>query len=564
LSGHRGIEHTRMSPERLASLALVALCFSHLTAIVQAAECADDSFSRPFSYLSDANITNFLDANPSLPVALNDVRFVRFADEHQILIRGLIIPSLYDQRVTMIFARLHSYTSLRIDPALDKLIDTIDDISWASFFIQFLVAPSYPLYRTISQISSDSSIDEWLQAFFLILSVIEAFRFAVFVLKVRMTYQRPQTVGLAKVSLWRVLTRQDRNLHWTGPIRNFACVAVLSAFSYFVLWRFASDHVSLLISNFFLFALPAWYLIQAYTSVTYVMQLRHDIMNHKKAKLRIPVKMIISDLRNKRRNTEMKEKLAALKDQLQSYEATAEVQSKTHADLSLQIKGTAAKIAVLEQLPPPSAGATSNREQLDQVTLEQQRARLQELETARNAMEQEMASTKNKISKVESDAKSLEEALEKTKAELSKSESDKVDLIKILKSKCIQFEQIELGKFLGNGHFGYVLQAKFFGEGVAIKFGQSHDPSAVSEFLMEVCMSQTLFPTFLCFFVSLKFLLNESPLNLVFCRSPSSLNCVILTSSASWELSTAMEREALAFNKKTRKEYLKQCFSPAL
>lgn len=503
-----------MSPERFASLALVALCFSHLTAIVVAAECAGDSFSRPFSYLSDANITKFLEENPSLPVALNDVRFVRFADEQQLLVRGLIIPSLYDQRVTMLFARLHSYTSLRIDPSLDKLIDSIDDISWVAFFIQFLVAPSYPLYRTISQMSSDSSIDEWLQSFFLILSVIELIRFAAFVIKIRMTYERPKVLGLPKAPLWRVLTRMDRNLHWNVPTRNFACVAVLSAFSYFALWRFAPNSVSLLLSNCLLFALPAWYLFQACRSVAYAMQLRRDISQHNSAKIRLPAKLVLAKLREMKKDREaekVQQDLEAVKAQLQSYEAKVEVQKRTYASLTVQLDKTEAEVAELEK-PRPSAGADAmtNEDHLREVTLPEKREEIQTLRTAKDAMKGEIAKTENAMSKLESDAKSMEEAVKKMKVDLAKAECDKVDLIKILKSKCIPFENIELGKFLGNGCFGYVLQATFFGEGVAVKFGQSERSGAVSEFLMEVCMLQSLIPTCPRFFMSLKLLLNES------------------------------------------------------
>jgi hypothetical protein len=414
----------------------------------------------------------------------------------------------------MLFARLHSYTSLRIDPSLDKLIDSIDDISWAAFFIQFLVAPSYPLYRTTSEMSSDSSIDEWLQTFFLILTVIELIRFAVFVIKVRMTYERPQIVGLPKASLWRVLTRMDRNLHWNVPTRNFACVAVLSAFSYFALWRFAPESLSLLFSIFLLFALPAWYLFQAYFSVAYVMRLRRDIRSHNTAKIRLPAQLVMAGLRDKikdRKMEEVQKNLDAAKAQLQSFEAKVEVQKRTYASLTVQLDKTQAEVEELEK-PRPSAGAgaITNEEHLREMTLPEKRGEIQTLKTARDAVKEEIAITENAMSKLESDAKSMAEAVKNMKADLAKSESDKVDLIKILKSKCIPFEHIELGKFLGNGCFGYVLQAKFFGEGVAIKFGQSEDGSAVSEFLMEVCMLQSLIATHLRFFMSLEFLLNEN------------------------------------------------------
>jgi hypothetical protein len=547
------LEHTAMSRKQFARLAFLVVCV-FISAAVAAADCSADNFSRPFSLLSDSNITDFLTANPSLPVALDDVRFIRFADENKLLVRGLIVPSLFDQRVTMVIARLHSYTSIRIDPSLDKLIDTIDDISWLSFFVQFIVAPSFPLYQTASQFSSQSSIDEWLHFFFYLLSVIEVLRFCAFVYKVKIVYERPSVLGMTRVPLWRVLTRLDRNLKWYVPIRNFAGVAMISASSYLILWRFAPDSLACLISNFLLFALPAWYSFQAYQSIKLVFDLRRDINNHKTAKMKLPVKMVAYALKEQRQAVETAQKQKRLDEvmaQLKEFQETAKSHEAANQDLYRAIEAQKEHIALLEkriQERPQTDGATSVEDQNVASLLQSAREEKQKMEHSRSVLQQEIVSTSQSIATLTSEEHSLKEEVKSLQGQLKRVETDKSTLFKILKSKCIPFEHVRLGRFLGNGCFGYVVQAELFGENVAVKFGSDSAASARAEFSMEVLFSPVSPPTYFCdlldFFKSLSS--NECHPHPMPSRSHCSLNCVTPTSSAHWESLIAMKAEAKA------------------
>lgn len=237
------------------------------------------NFSRPFNVLSDSKIVSFLSGNPSISLALDDFRFFRFSSDHQRLVRGLIVPLLFDQRAVMIFARLHSHTDINLDPALDVLIDAIDESPWVSFLVYFVVAPSYPIYETLSNMSSESSFDEWFQFCFLFCSLLEGMRFFCFVYDSVVIYEElkwqhthflnsnlslrghflPDFFGRIRYPLFQMLILQP------------SMVALASMLSYHVLWNVADSSFSLLflISNAQMFALPAWYIWGVYHSVKY-------------------------------------------------------------------------------------------------------------------------------------------------------------------------------------------------------------------------------------------------------------------------------------------------------
>ena len=101
-------------------------------------------------------------------------------------------------------------------------------------------------------------------------------------------------------------------------------------------------------------------------------------------------------------------------------------------------------------------------------------------------MQQQISLTDHNITKLTSQEKSLQDEVKSLQEKLERVKTDKSILFKILKSKCIPFEHVELGKFLGNGCFGYVVQAELFGENVAVKFGSRSDKNARDEFSMEV------------------------------------------------------------------------------
>jgi hypothetical protein len=187
------------------------------------------NFSRPFNSASDDKIVYFLNANPTLPVQLSDMQLMRWLRENERLVQGLVLPLLFDQRVTLLVARFHAYfSSSAIDPFLDKFIDTIDETPWHKFMLEFVVAPSYPLYQTFKQLESVSSLDESLQCLFMVLSLIEVLRLLAFVLN---HYVSKQTSG-ASFSEW--VLDQVCSL---GAVVRFGVVSLFSCFSHLVLWN---------------------------------------------------------------------------------------------------------------------------------------------------------------------------------------------------------------------------------------------------------------------------------------------------------------------------------------
>jgi hypothetical protein len=194
---------------------------------------AGGNFSNPFNKLSDHEITDFLTANPSLSVQLSDMYFIRYVHENERLVQGLILPMLFDQRVTLLVARFHAIiSSTPIDPFLDKFIDTIDETPWDQFLLEFLLAPSYPLFQTFKQYESQSSLDETLQFAFAVLSLIEVLRFSSFLLNF---YVSKKTSGASF-------------LHWLFDqlcsAISFVIVSFFALVSYFVLWNpLVSQHI---------------------------------------------------------------------------------------------------------------------------------------------------------------------------------------------------------------------------------------------------------------------------------------------------------------------------------
>jgi hypothetical protein len=65
-----------------------------------------NGFRRPFKLLSDDDIVSFLDVN-EIPSEIDDVRFLRYVNDHERLVKGLFLPFLFDQRVTLFFFRYH-------------------------------------------------------------------------------------------------------------------------------------------------------------------------------------------------------------------------------------------------------------------------------------------------------------------------------------------------------------------------------------------------------------------------------------------------------------------------
>ena len=77
----------------------------------------DSGFRRPFKLLSDHDIMNFLDVN-EIPSEIDDVRFLRYVNDHERLAKGLFLPFLFDQRVTLFFFRYHSLYACAPPPPL--------------------------------------------------------------------------------------------------------------------------------------------------------------------------------------------------------------------------------------------------------------------------------------------------------------------------------------------------------------------------------------------------------------------------------------------------------------
>jgi hypothetical protein len=73
-------------------------------------------FYRPFKLLSDQDIMNFLDVN-EIPSEIDDVRFLRYVNDHERLVKGLFLPFLFDQRVTLLFFGYHSVCVARVAAA---------------------------------------------------------------------------------------------------------------------------------------------------------------------------------------------------------------------------------------------------------------------------------------------------------------------------------------------------------------------------------------------------------------------------------------------------------------
>jgi hypothetical protein len=255
-------QHLTSAPGELARAAFDA---QHLPAAPPPSHAShdehwDSNFSRPFNYLTDKQLISFLKFNPDLSVSLDDVRLVRFAYEHQRVVRGLVLPLLFDQRAAMIFARLHSYSDIHIDPALDRLIHVIDDAPWPSFLLRLVAAPSHSIYEAVSEISSASSFDEWIQFSFMFLSYLEGFQCCAFLYdfvafrKVRSFESLKFFVQLRSLAVQRFFFR---------PL----IVAFSSLVSYYIVWPLVPTPWLLLASNALLFNLPAWYLLQTYSSM---------------------------------------------------------------------------------------------------------------------------------------------------------------------------------------------------------------------------------------------------------------------------------------------------------
>jgi hypothetical protein len=56
---------------------------------------------------------NFLDLN-EIPSEIDDVRVLHYINDHERLVKGLFLPFLFDQRVTISFFRYHSMCAARL------------------------------------------------------------------------------------------------------------------------------------------------------------------------------------------------------------------------------------------------------------------------------------------------------------------------------------------------------------------------------------------------------------------------------------------------------------------
>ena len=145
------VRHASASSLRTCLLVVcICIILPHVSADAAArspeASGSGDSFSRSFLILSDDAIETFVSFN-NLSASLTDLRYVRFFHEHERLLRGLVVPLLFDQRITLIFFRYHALTTIDIGSHLDSFVDAIDQASLPSFLFHLCVCPSWPMYK---------------------------------------------------------------------------------------------------------------------------------------------------------------------------------------------------------------------------------------------------------------------------------------------------------------------------------------------------------------------------------------------------------------------------------
>jgi predicted nucleic acid-binding Zn-ribbon protein len=375
------------------------------------------------------------------------------------------------------FARLHSYSNIQIDPALDKLIDTIDESSWLSFLFFAVVSPSYPLYQTVSSVSSESSLDEWFQTFFLLLSFIEAMQFGLFVHEFYLDHG--EYGKYPKFSLLNAVISVSKKF-FVRP----AIVSLLSAFSYRVLWWFTPMPLTFLVSNALIFALPAWYAWQAYRSIKRARKY-WDVLRNGTTKEQLEKKIKeIQRLRAEIARLEMI--ISRLQSEISDLKVQIEKKKREIHDLNESIQSLKSSIGTLrkelEHHPPDSAKfkelqmeILSKKKELAtfKTSLQDQKQQLEKVEEAVRALEIQKQTLSDQVK-------------EQGKGMLQTSVFH--ELMDILKTKTIHIDKLEFTKELGAGGMGAVYLAQMYGMNVAVKMSKdaTSEVQARRELMMEV------------------------------------------------------------------------------
>lgn len=248
------------------------------------AESRGRGFYRPFKLLSDQDIMNFLDVN-EIPSEIDDVRFLRYVNDHERLVKGLFLPFLFDQRVTLLFFGYHSmcvalaaallpnpnpvlllhaatplrpfltrsrssvFTYITLDADIDRFVNTIDELPWPRFLFHFVVAPSFPLYDALNHYENESSVDEFLRFLFLLLSAAEACRFMACIIYIFCCRRLNSDAAFFSIC-WSI---------FKYDVFEFFGVIILSFVSHFLWDGFVSSSKLQFLFYIEMFALPIWY-----------------------------------------------------------------------------------------------------------------------------------------------------------------------------------------------------------------------------------------------------------------------------------------------------------------
>lgn len=431
-----------------------------------------NNFSRPFNVLSDSNIVSFLSANPSLPVALDDMRFFRFSSDHHRLVRGLVVPLLFDQRALMIFARLHTYTDVSLDPALDKLIDSIDEASWFSYLFFLVVSPSYPIYQTLSVVSSESSFDEWFQFCFLLFSLFEGIRFCCIVYDFITALNDDK--GRAGFSLMHHFIHSFQKKFLLRP----ALVALGTIFSYYVLWRMTPEPFFLLLSNAQIFVLPAWHLSDVYLGVknSWNCVLKYGTTAEQ---LREKIKIVVG----------LQAKIVDYEHQISDLREKIQVLERRHMQLQISIEkeqsqseALKSNISALKTELKACSDSALGQQLQEAILLKEQEK--EKCEKSISDMMSELERNKCLQQSLEKKTADIEQRCEAQRKEVEQKESQNEELIKILKTKAIPIDKVNFIRAVGKGGCGSVSIANFFGRQVAVKFSLAENAREARESLM--------------------------------------------------------------------------------
>jgi hypothetical protein len=141
------------------------------------------------------------------------------------------------------------FTYVTLDSDIDHFVNTIDELPWPHFWLQFLVAPSFPLYDALNHYDNESSIDEFLRFLFLLLSGAEACRFLACIIYIFCDRRLNNAASFFSIS-WSI---------FKYDVFEFFGVITLSLFSHFLWSGFLSSSKLQFLFYIELFALPIWY-----------------------------------------------------------------------------------------------------------------------------------------------------------------------------------------------------------------------------------------------------------------------------------------------------------------